>query len=206
MDNKKRKIGESAANYGEPKTEAEAPSEPNLGEKRKRTIGPALPPGNHGKDDEPGSESDSDDDFGPTLPPAEAEPPRVNESQGSYTEPKGFQEDPAPTPPGQSNEGKRDSWMLQPPGASDWTSRVDPTKLRNRKFQTKKSAKGPSGGSRQIDSSWTETPQEKMSRLQDQVMGVAAPPASGGQETTAEESKTAEIMRERIQKYNVSQA
>ena len=204
MDSKKRKIGESAAEYEDHKPGEKKPSEPNLGEKRQRTIGPALPPGSRDKDDDPGSESDSDDDFGPSLPPTEGRHSRVNDDHVNLSEQQRPKEEPAPTPPGQTSGGKRDSWMLQPPGASDWTSRVDPTKLRNRKFQTGKSAKGPAGGSGQIDNPWTETPQEKLSRLQDQVMGTTASPASGDKEITAEESKRIKMMRERIHKYNVS--
>jgi hypothetical protein len=208
MDSKKRKIDGSAEKHEEARNDAGQSSASGLTEKRPRTIGPAPPPsvGDRGRDDEPGSDndSDSDDDFGPSLPPADAGPPRTVEDKEDRPETQGLpaKEEPAPKPPG---HGQRDSWMLQPPGASDWTSKVDPTKLRNRKFQSGKSAKGSGAGS-QVDSAWTESPQEKMRRLQDQVMGVGAPPAPGEgmRDATAEDSKKAEEMRERIQKYNVS--
>ncbi|RMJ27628.1 hypothetical protein PHISP_01480 [Aspergillus sp. HF37] len=199
MDSKKRTIDDSAEKHEGARNDAGQSSASDLAEKRPRTIGPALPPsvGDRDKDDEPGSDSDSDDDFGPSLPPADAGLLRTVEDKEDRLPAK---EEPAPKPPG---NGQRDSWMLQPPGASDWTSKVDPTKLRNRKFQSGKSAKGPGAGS-QVDSAWTESPQEKIRRLQDQVMGVGAPPApgEGRLEAAAEDSKKAEAMRERIEKYN----
>jgi len=44
---------------------------------------------------------------------------------------------------------QREEWMLLPPTNDDWSSRVDPTKLKARKFQSGKGSKAPidkSGG------------------------------------------------------------
>lgn len=197
---KKRKLGEPAAGNGDGEVEAELTAE-----KRQRVIGPALPPTPAAENDNDGqrgsesdSDSDSDDEIGPGLPSA-CSAPRT-EGKDDRLPPK--EEEPTAKLPEQKSGGQRDSWMLQPPGSTDWTGRIDPTKLRNRQFQTGKSAKG-AGGSGQVDSSWTETPQEKMRRLQDQVMGVAPPSDSGSREKAADKSKRDEIMRERVQKYNV---
>jgi hypothetical protein len=60
--------------------------------------------------------------------------------------------------------------MLVPPSDSDWGSRVDPTKLKNRKFASSKGAKAPAGPAG-ISTIWTETPEQKRQRLEDEVMG-----------------------------------
>ena len=65
---------------------------------------------------------------------------------------------------------KRAEWMLIPPSDSDWGSRVDPTKLKNRRFASGKGAKGP-GEKGGISTIWTETPEEKRRRLEDEVLG-----------------------------------
>ena len=63
--------------------------------------------------------------------------------------------------------------MLKPPGHDDLASRMDPTKIRARKFNTGKAARGPAQGSSEIDNIWTETPEQKAKRLKDEMMGVA---------------------------------
>lgn len=211
METKKRKLDDPAtAEGGDDNHGTEQSSSANVTEKRQRQIGPALPPSlleGHDKSDEQGSENDSDDDdddFGPSLPPAGGGTPgdidqkSHHDSQGLATE-----EESIPKAPEQKNGGGRDSWMLQPPDSSDWSSRVDPTKLRNRKFQTGRSARG-SGGPKSIDATWTETPEQKMNRLQSQVMGASSPSAAEDPVNAADKSRESEVMRERIKKYNVS--
>lgn len=101
--------------------------------------------------------------------------------------------------------GQRDEWMLHPPDQSDWASKIDPTQIRSRKFQTGRSAR--SATSKQVDASWMETPQEKMRRLGDEVMGVSAPsdttnkvPAS----TSSSGAARAKSMEDKIKKFQVS--
>ncbi|KAL5364520.1 hypothetical protein BJX96DRAFT_157479 [Aspergillus floccosus] len=158
----------------------------DLATKRRRVIGPSLP--SHESDAKPeaaSSESDSsdDDDFGPSLPPPDSAAPDTRESTSNTAEAPGSERE--STEPGRPADAKsqRDDWMLQPPGATDWAQRVDPTKLRNRKFQTGKSAMDRPEG---VDSSWTETPEQKMRRLQDEMMGVSShpPPGNRGPQTT----------------------
>jgi hypothetical protein len=70
---------------------------------------------------------------------------------------------------------QRDEWMTLPPTQDDLAARLDPTKPRARKFNTGKSA-GQHGG---MSSAWTETPEQKLKRLQDEALGVTAPTNSG---------------------------
>ncbi|KAL8922037.1 MAG: hypothetical protein Q9172_003753, partial [Xanthocarpia lactea] len=106
----------------------------------------------------------------------------------------------------------REEWMLVPPSNSDWSSRIDPTKLRNRKFATGKGAKAPAsskgaaGGG--IDTIWTETPEQKRQRLQDEMMGVKKPAQliDGGEEAEGRRTKEDEAERKaterRIREFN----
>ena len=70
---------------------------------------------------------------------------------------------------------KRDEWMTMAPTADGLSRNLDPSK-RARQFKS-----GPAGlkgssssGGGGMDATWTETPEEKRKRLQDQVMGVSA--------------------------------
>ncbi|KAJ4271570.1 hypothetical protein NW762_000274 [Fusarium torreyae] len=153
----------------------------------KASIGPALPTSNR---DEIDLESDSDSDTGPAppKPTVGAAPPPADISQRPATSPDSdsdSEDDYGPALPGASNANKptigpqlpaaepalqRDSWMLAPPEASGYSER-DPTKMRNRKFASKPSSS--SAGSAGVSSIWTETPEEKLKRLQDSVLGRA---------------------------------
>ncbi|KAF7547734.1 hypothetical protein G7Z17_g7518 [Cylindrodendrum hubeiense] len=118
----------------------------------KRSVGPTLPPANLSTrpQDDADSSSDSEDDYGPALPGASnANRPLVG-----------------PQLPVSEAQPQRDEWMLAPPTASGYSER-DPTRMRNRKFTSKPSSSGQSG----VSSIWTETPEEKLKRLQDSVLG-----------------------------------
>lgn len=171
---------------------------------KKRVIGPSLPPSTSPSEQpkpqsDSGSDSESDDDdFGPSLPPphGQAAPTSADQPANSQsTLPEALEK----------KEGQRDQWMLHPPEQSDWASKIDPTQIRSRKFQTGRSAR--SATSKEVDASWTETPQERMRRLGDEVMGVSAP--SGTTKAPASSSGTsaarAKAMEDRIKKFNVSQ-
>ncbi|KAM5355470.1 hypothetical protein ACJ41O_002116 [Fusarium nematophilum] len=177
------------------------PSAPAL---QKATVGPSLPPPNK---DEIDLDSDSDSDTGPAPPkpsigPA---PPPADLSARPGTSPDSdsdsdSEDEYGPVLPGAPNASKptigpqlpaaepapqRDSWMLAPPSASGYSER-DPTKIRNRKFASKPSSS--SSGPSTVSSIWTETPEEKLKRLQDSVLGrtdktaEAAPKAAKSRE------------------------
>ncbi|KAJ5761876.1 uncharacterized protein N7511_005258 [Penicillium nucicola] len=140
---------------------------------KRRVIGPSLPTASSSE-----SDSDSDDGFGPSLPP-----------------PAGAAPMPVPEAPKvvEIKETQRDQWMLNPPAQSDWASKIDPTQLRNRKFNSGKSASAP----KKMDASWVETPEERMKRLQDAVMGIGTSEQAAKQ---APVTKT-KMMEDKIKKY-----
>ncbi|OAX79356.1 hypothetical protein ACJ72_06329 [Emergomyces africanus] len=157
---------------------------------KKRVIGPTMPPnlgdGENGGSSDSGSESD--DDYGPSLPPADNDTSlksNMEEVQTNLTVEK-------------QNPSRRDDWMLHPPEHGDWSSRVDPTKIRNRKFNTGRSAlPKPSSGI----GTWTETAEEKRKRLEAEVMGAQAP-ANSTAAPTVERSEHDAAISKRVQEYN----
>jgi hypothetical protein len=146
---------------------------PNSAVKRSRTIGPTLPPAS--LDEKPPSEADGDsstssddDDFGPSLP-------GVGESTAGSVE--RLVEPYVETGPQGSSKGQRDEWMIVPPSNGDWSARVDPTKLKARKFNTGKGANAESRGATiGGGNKWTETPAEKRARLEREMMGISDKP------------------------------
>lgn len=99
--------------------------------------------------------------------------------------------------------------MLVPPKDDDWSARIDPTKLKNRKFNSGKGAKAPPAkGARGCDISalWTETPEQKRQRLEDEMMGVKKPAqlvdGEEGRMGRGKEEKSRETER-RIMEFNV---
>lgn len=113
--------------------------------------------------------TDSDDDFGPSLP----------SSHDSFIYSNVISKETFKEQPYKSNNKeklcstsklKRAEWMLTPPTSSDLTTRVDPTKLKNRKFTSGRGTKRLCEVSG-ISTIWTETPEEKRQRLEDEVLG-----------------------------------
>ena len=174
-------------------------------QKRPRIIGPSLP--SAALDElsasklDPDSESDSDDDFGPAPPPTAGEYDAEAEALRSEADAVEAQAQDAAKKP------KREEWMLVPPKQDDWSSRVDPTKLKNRKFNTGKGAKGPAQKGGTDSTLWTETPEEKRKRLEDEVMGVKKPAhLDQTSHTSTRKSAEAKETEKRIREYNVSYA
>ncbi|KAJ5684854.1 uncharacterized protein N7477_001199 [Penicillium maclennaniae] len=144
---------------------------------KRRVMGPSMPPSTSAQPEHDralsgtdGSDSESDDDFGPSLPPpAGVMVAPVETAQPASSAPE-------------KKENKRDDWMMAPPDGSDWASKIDPTQIRK------------------LDSSWVETPEERMRRLGDAVMGVGAP--SSDKQPKASSTARDQSMEERIKKYN----
>ncbi len=180
------------------------PSKPNPqpSQPPKRILGPAPPPAPLSeRPPNPPDDSDSDsdsDDYGPSLPPAPG-------SAAAAAFPAAQQqkcEDSAAA--AASTKPQRAEWMLVPPTDSDWTSRVDPTKLKARKFASGKGAKAPTEKSG-ISAIWTETPEQKRQRLADEVLGRAEVATSSREKGKAKpegESREDEATARRIREYN----
>ncbi|GAB7332499.1 hypothetical protein MBLNU13_g04293t1 [Cladosporium sp. NU13] len=147
---------------------------PEGADKRRRVIGPAMPPAplderptesptTQSQEDESSSD---DDDFGPSLPPTGAEA----QDDGPSVKPQEYTSEAQAEPA----KPKRDDWMTMPPEQDGLASRMDPSKLRARGFNTGKGAKAPAekGGD---SSAWHETPEQKRKRLEDEMMGVSRP-------------------------------
>jgi hypothetical protein len=167
----------------------------------RRVLGPAPPPAplselpSHPANANEDS-SDSDDDYGPSLPPA----PGSAAEASLFAQQRAEQELSSSTTA--ASKPQRDDWMLIPPSDSDWTGRVDPTKLKNRKFASGKGAKAPAEKSG-ISAIWTETPEQKRLRLADEVLGRAAPStSSASSRPRGPESKEDIETARRIKEYN----
>ncbi|KAK6330226.1 hypothetical protein TWF730_004721 [Orbilia blumenaviensis] len=140
-------------------------------------------------------ESSSDDEIGPSLPGA----------RGSVAdEEAAAQRRLAARVQAADDKITRDEWMLVPPEQGDWTSKVDPTKIRSRKFQTGKGARAPTakGGDNSL---WMETAADKAKRVADEVMGVRRPANETGEDEDPRAKAArmeAEETQRRIDEYN----
>lgn len=157
----------------------------------KRVLGPAPPPAPLSErpptGPEPDGSEDSDsDDWGPALPSA------TSSSGGPSRNPAGPAAYPRSFPVEEPNVPKRDDWMIAPPTDNSHRA-TDPTKLKNRKF-----AGGPRAGAAEksaggVSSIWTETPEQKLQRLTNSVLG--RDDSSGAADSTSGTSSRAEPSR-----------
>ncbi|KAL2210438.1 hypothetical protein CC79DRAFT_502728 [Sarocladium strictum] len=148
-------------------------------------TGPAPPPSIGAAQSKPAQasakpeDSDSDsDDYGPALPSSK---PQI----GPALPPSAADASSGPQLP------QRDDWMLAPPTSSTGYAERDPSKLKARKFASKPGAGG-SKADAEISSIWTETPEEKLKRLQDSVLGRTSntgPQQSAAQAAAEKKSK-----------------
>ncbi len=108
--------------------------------KKIRTMGPTLPPASLDERPAPPPETDADsstddDGFGPSLPTVKSRKPGVATNEALELMTPGSQ----PSAPVKS---MRDEWMIVPPSSDDWSSRVDPTKLKNCSKMSREHCKG----------------------------------------------------------------
>ena len=147
---------------------------------------------------------DSDDDegdYGPRLP-APASGDRSSSEKTWHTM---EQQSAIPSDAGNVRL-RRDEWMTVPPKQDDLAARMDPTKIKARKFNTGKGVKGPGQNSKQDNALWTETPEEKRKRLEDEQLGILKPPGADDEsgEHTRKQLQDEEKAR-RINEHNVSE-
>ena len=166
-------------------------------------VGPTLPPNNN---DEIGLDSEDDSDAGPQPPVTGPQPPQQNDDANADSDSEDDYGPPLPSastapkpsigpslPPSEPTP-QRDTWMLAPPSSSSSYTERDPTRMRSRKFASKPSttSSAATGG---VSSIWTETPEEKLRRLQDSVLGRESRSSAGGeggQGAAAREARTRE--------------
>ncbi|KAL1673266.1 hypothetical protein EV122DRAFT_283176 [Schizophyllum commune] len=146
----------------------------------------------------PYDDDDSDDDVGPK--PLGAPAVRHDENEGIrrflQVEQRRREEAENASKP---KTLQRESWMLVPPSASELLSNIDPTKKRT--FST--STLAPASSRKKDEPNlWTETPQERLQRLKDEVEGRrkrAVNPAAGDEEeddATKERTKRRKVEEE----------
>lgn len=90
--------------------------------------------------------------------------------------------------------------MMVPPKQDDLAARLDPTKQRARKFNTGKGAKGANAAAGENDL-WSETPEQKRKRLEDEMLGISKPgqptaQASGRESSATRDEESARRIRE----------
>ena len=181
---RKRQQEEDEQNERTEASGAKRSKSPEDGEKRRRVIGPAMPPAplderpsepaQPTKEESDSSDDDDDDDdgFGPALPPENAD--------GSTHDTNGTEEaDTKQREPTPEAKPQRDAWMTMAPQQDDLAARMDPTRQRPRGFNTGKGAKGPSASGNDA-TAWHETAEQKQKRLADEMMGISSAPAAGG--------------------------
>lgn len=181
--------------------EGASSSAPDAPAKRAKTVGPAMPPpGMIPQTSGSSEDSDDDEDYGPALPPPKGAAPDDKESTSKVEAARTATTSDSGTSQA-VDAGKRDDWMLRPPDEVDLSSRIDPTKLRNRKFNSGPSRPKPSTGPSKM---WTETPDEKRKRLEDEVMGIQAPASADADKPKAQQpSEEADAMSKQVRDYNV---
>ena len=92
--------------------------------------------------------------------------------------------------------------MIVPPTSGDWSSRMDPTKLKSRKFNAGKGAKGPAQTpGKESNANWTETLDEKRARLQREMLGLKDVSTTTG--SPEDDGKARENVK-RLREYSVS--
>ena len=170
-----------------------------------RVLGPSAPPAGlseqppHSPSDD--SDSDSGDDgFGPAPPSAGVQyHSSYDDDQLAGIGPSVFDTDERYIE--QAKKVERDEWMTQPPTQDDLAARMDPTKLRARKFNSGKGARAPGGEGIGV---WTETPEQKLKRLQNEALGISAPANASSTTQESKNSKEEEVrfrkMKERVEK------
>ncbi|KAG9640952.1 hypothetical protein KCU64_g12753, partial [Aureobasidium melanogenum] len=181
-----------------PSTTAGPTLPPSDSQPTRPVAGPAPPPASLDErptapPDSDDESSDDDDDFGPALPTAADLNPSTTNIGPSIPQPAA-----APV------RAQRDEWMTLPPQQDDLAARMDPSKMRARGFNTGKNTRGgnttPAGGN--IAAAWTETPEEKLKRLQNEAMGVKPATAGHFDAREAAKNKEKEAEARRIREQN----
>ncbi|KAM0756213.1 hypothetical protein T439DRAFT_376450 [Meredithblackwellia eburnea MCA 4105] len=184
------------------------PSFPPTASSSRAVQGPALPPGFAPP---PRDESDDDDDdFGPMPLPAGVS---IDDNDGArqFREREEREREKRRREAEGDGKPKREEWMLVPPKEMDLMSSIDTTKLKGRGFQQNTKPGSSKSSASSGPNLWTETPQERQQRLQDEMLGVKRKVNQRGDEEDDEETDERRRKRERdwklrqeVDKYNKS--
>lgn len=198
LQNKRKRDG-AESRSSDSSSDDEGPALPpaDAAAKKRRVMGPAPPPAplEEKPPESPSggeSSSDEDSDYGPAMPGTAGAKSAFDDPK--YATTKKIDEKP-----------KHEEWMMMPPTQDGLASRMDPTKLRARGFNTGRAGRtGGNGGD--DNSAWFETPEEKRKRLEDQVLGVGGKASSAKPEDLQSKARKArdEEKARNIQRHNVS--
>lgn len=162
------------------------------------SIGPSLPSATSATP--PAEDSDSDDEIGPSISammtPAEAA--EYDRQQAIERLSRGPQSSTADTSKRPEPKLQRDSWMLAPTSRQDWMNTLDASKFKARTFNQSKSGMNQGNADH---TSWTETPQERAQRIEDEAAGRRPKPSELKEEDEIEREQRKERDR-RIKEYN----
>ncbi|KAI5821935.1 hypothetical protein K523DRAFT_422291, partial [Schizophyllum commune Tattone D] len=155
----------------------------------------------------PYDDDDSDDDVGPKPLAAPAVRHDENEGIRRFMEVEQRRREEAENA-SKPKTLQRESWMLVPPSASELLSNIDPTKKRT--FST--STLAPASSRKKNEPNlWTETPQERLQRLKDEVMGRTKAETEGRRKRAVnpvaeeEEDDESEVDKERTKRRKVEE-
>ena len=192
---RQREEADAAAKETGPPADAVRSVTPDGGEKKRRVIGPAMPPAllqekpktllSPARKTAHGDSESSDDDFGPAIPTGDEEQPTSTFDRIS-------------TDVEDAENGakhlKHDDWMMNPPEQDGLAARLDPSRRRPTKF-------GSGKASGHTDSSmWHETPEQKRKRLENEVLGIKE--VSNPSEFASRVTNDNEDTQRKIDEYN----
>jgi hypothetical protein len=161
------------------------------------TIGPSMPPSTIPIPPPQPTDSDSDEEIGPSISSmmTAAESAEFDRKQAiqrlSRTTP------PPTTKSTTKSEPKlqRDAWMLAPTSREDWVNTLDASKFKARTFNQSKSVHGNAD-----HTLWTETPQERAQRVEDEKAGRRPKKSASAEEDEGREERMERDRR--IKEYN----
>ncbi|GAK65657.1 uncharacterized protein PAN0_009c3875 [Moesziomyces antarcticus] len=176
-------IGPQLPGPSRPRSPSHSSSSSSRSPPRRAVAGPQLP-ANFTRSR---SNSVSSDDIGPSLPSSSSQPDSsgLNEGARLFLEREARRTAAAESArlAAEQAANSRPEWMLVPPSLSNSSLQAvagDPLNLKSRGFAQstpRVSARASGSGTAEVDSSWTETPQQRMERMRAQVTGSHPAPA-----------------------------
>ncbi|ETS61924.1 hypothetical protein PaG_04036 [Moesziomyces aphidis] len=177
-------IGPQLPGPSQPRSLSQSSSSSSRSPPRRAVAGPQLP-ANFTRSRS--NSVSSDDDIGPSLPSSSSQPDSsgLNEGARLFLEREARRTAAAESArlAAEQAANSRPEWMLVPPSLSNSSLQAvagDPLNLKSRGFAQstpRVSARASGSGTAEVDSSWTETPQQRMERMRAQVTGSHPAPA-----------------------------